>query len=314
MCRHGAAPPADRVALYLRTLPKGSGLSLRNLFASLMASLLFSLFGVTSRNYFYVAGLYQSVKHMSKGTRMGVADVRDDLCIWQDKSGITRIEDLLHAYENPCQFQIELADYIAGLARAMESASSLEVGSSFGVTSALLPRNFHKSLLDYDPVALKKGAEFFSRIGQPVETINRDILRTDADSPDGRYDLVFSAGLLEHFNETERRTIIKNMAGYTKAGGYIIIGIPNHYSLPYRIAYLGLLLLGRWDYPQEQKIRNFDAEIEDLDDVVPINEALLDRNGVYSLYPAPLAGVAKCIGRLCSSEGYLKIFLFQRMG
>lgn len=245
---------------------------------------------------------------------MEMADVRDDLRVWQNMSNVIRIEDLLYAYEHPCPFQIELADYIAGLARAMEYVSSLEVGSSFGVTSALLPQNFHKSLLDYDPVALEKGVEFFERIGQSVETTNHDILQTDAGPLDGRYDLVFSAGLLEHFNETERRTIIENMVRYTKIGGYIVIGIPNHYSLPYRLAYLGLLLLKRWEYPQEQKIRNFDAEIEGMDGVVPINETLLDRNGVYSLYPGPLAYAAKCIGRLCNSEGYLRVFLFQRKG
>lgn len=242
------------------------------------------------------------------------ADVRDDLCVWQDKSNATRIEDLLYAYDNPCPFQVELADYIAGLSPAPGSVSSLEVGSSFGVTSALLPRNFHKSLLDYDPVALKKGAEFFERIGQPVEILNRDILRADAGPPSGRYDLVFSAGLLEHFDEAERRAIIENMVRYTKVGGYTIVGIPNHYSLPYRLAYLGLLLLKRWDYPKEQKIRNFDAEIEGMDGVVSVSETLLDRDGVYSLYPGPLTGAAKCIGRLCNSEGYLKVFLFQRRG
>jgi len=245
---------------------------------------------------------------------MRVADVRDDLCVWLDKSNATQIEDLLYAYDNPCPFQIELANYIASLTCGMGSISSLEVGSSFGVTSALLPRDFHKSLLDYDPVALKKGAEFFEKIGQSVETINRDILQADAGSPDGRYELVFSAGLLEHFNEAERRTIIQNMVRYTKVGGYTIIGIPNHYSLPYRLAYLGLLLLKRWDYPQEQKIHNFDAEIEGIDGIIPVTETLLDRDGVYSLYPGPLAGVAKCIGRLSNSEGYLKVFLFQRKG
>lgn len=245
---------------------------------------------------------------------IGAADVRDDLCVWQRKSNVTRIDDLLDAYDNPCQFQVELADYIAGLFPVAGPVSSLEVGSSFGVTSARLPRKFKKSLLDYDPVALKKGAEFFERIGQSVDTINFDILREDPESLDGRYELVFSAGLLEHFNERERRMIIENMVHCTRLGGFIVIGIPNHYSLPYRLAYLGLLFLKRWDYPKEHKIRNFNVEIEGMDGIAPIAEISLDPEGVYSLYPGFFVGIAKCIGRFCNSEGYLKIYLFQRKG
>ena len=243
-----------------------------------------------------------------------IVNIQDDLQVWQQQSNAILVEDLMHAYDNPCPFQTELADYISGLFRTVKSPSSLEVGSSFGVTSALLPPRFHKSLLDYDEVALKKGAEFFLKIGQSVDTINLDILQTDADSLDGRYELVFSAGLLEHFTGSERRTIIGNMVRLTKIGGYIIIGIPNHLSLPYRLAYLSLVFLKRWDYPKEHKIYNFGTEIEDIDGVVPTAEVVMDPAGVYSLYPEPLIGIAKVIGRLSNSEGYLKVFVFQRTG
>ena len=241
-------------------------------------------------------------------------NTQDDLYIWQEQSNAVRIGDLVCAYANPCPFQTELAAYISGLFHTGESPSSLEVGSSFGVTSALLPPHFQKSLLDYDEVALKKGAEFFETIGQPVDTINFDILKADAGSLYGRYELVFSAGLLEHFTGSERRTIIEKMVRYTKIGGYTIIAVPNHLSLPYRFAYLGLVSLKRWDYPKEHKINDFSTEIEGINGVVPVAEVVLDSDGVYSLYPGFLAGLAKSIGRICNFEGYLKVFVFQRKG
>lgn len=246
--------------------------------------------------------------------RTEAMDVQHDLDIWQERSNSVGIADLLYAYDNPCPFQTELEDYISDLFCNDESPSSLEVGSSFGITSALLPQKFKKSILDFDSVALTKGVMLFEKIGQAVDTVNLDILLADADSLHDRYDVVFSAGLLEHFDERERRAIIETMVRYTKAGGYLVIGIPNHYWLPYRIIYLLLVILKRWEYPREYKIRNFNAEIGDLDGITPIAETCLDRGGVYSLYPRHFANIARHVGKICSSEGYLKVFLFQRRG
>jgi len=81
---------------------------------------------------------------------------------------------------------------------------------------------------------------------------------------DESYDVVFNSGVIEHFNKKERIDILREYRRVLKRNGMMIIAIPNHYSLPYRSAYLFKKKFLRgflWPWPEEYKIYDLEEEL-----------------------------------------------------
>lgn len=230
---------------------------------------------------------------------------------WRSIFSTVSVEDLIRSYKNPSIFQRELTELIESIKAKEDSRSVLEVGSSFGVTTALLPPSYKKVILDYDEQALKTGRALFEQLGQTVDTIVLDMF--DLDTSVGEYDIVFNSGVLEHFNKSERKRIIENMAAVTKEYGYIIIGVPNHSSIPYRIGYLFQLFTGKWLYPREEKIVNLSDETDTIASIIPRNIVILDKSNIYHYLPRILKNIFKKLDYLFNFEGYLKVFIFQKI-
>jgi len=103
--------------------------------------------------------------------------------------------------------------------------SFLEIGGFPGLYSVLFRKYFgyQVTLLDYYIDREIIGRVFEANgVPQDVTIIESDFLEYRGKR---KYDVVFSMGFIEHFRDVE--FIIKKHAELTKAGGYIVIGLPN---------------------------------------------------------------------------------------
>jgi len=175
----------------------------------------------------------------------------------------------------------------------------------------LLPDKFTKAILDFDSEALDKAKTFFEVMEQPVKIFHMDFFDLNNKLAD-KFDLVFNAGVLEHFDKTERRTIIKNMVSITRDKGYMIIGIPNHASLPYRFSYLLRILFKKWPYPKEYSIKRLEKEISDFNNLNLIGIKCLDRESIFFYLPKLLKKLFIALNSFFVFEGYLKVYIFQK--
>jgi hypothetical protein len=230
---------------------------------------------------------------------------RNDKRIWEAITARTDVAQLEHAFCHPLPFQVELVEIISTLLRTAPSKSSLEVGSSFGITTALLKGAERRAILDYDQHALTTAGKLFGRLGIPVETYLQDFFKITAMT--ARFGVVFNAGVLEHFNPEERSCILAAMAGLTQAGGYVVVGIPNHYSVPYRLGYLYRRLTRRWPYPPELKIREIS-----LPGLQVVAQHQCDKANVFRYLPRRIQPLFRFLDRWCRFEGYLKVFVFRK--
>ena len=230
---------------------------------------------------------------------------------WDAKARVVSDEDVLAFYRRPCAFQVELARLIEEQCADAASVGVIEVGSSFGVTTALLPpAKFHKTILDLSSQALERAGALFERIGQRVSIIHGDALALSA--LEGGYDVAFSAGLAEHFPPAQRSALIAGMAHITKPGGVVVLAVPNHDSLPYRVGYLLRVATGRWRYPRERRIGSAVFEARAVPELVLEREAVLDKENIYHFLSRRLARVFRLMDRWMAWEGYLKVFVFRR--
>ena len=234
--------------------------------------------------------------------------------IWRNISASVKLQDLIGFFQNPSPFQKELSNLIELIFTNYTNSSnpnSIEVGSAFGITSALLPDKFTKAILDFDSEALDKAKTFFEVMEQPVKIFHMDFFDLNNKLSD-RFDLVFNAGVLEHFNKAERRTIIKNMASITRDKGYIIVGIPNHSSLPYRISYLLRILFNKWPYPKEYSIKRLEKEISDFNNLDFVGIKCFDKESIFFYLPKLLKKFFITMDGFLFFESYLKVYIFQK--
>jgi SAM-dependent methyltransferase len=229
---------------------------------------------------------------------------------WENLVRDISLNDILRQYETPSEFQKGLGHIIEDSCSEIQEPSSIEVGAFWGVTSALLPRKFEKTLLDNSAKILEKAGIFYRAIGQNVTLLRMDVL--DLDKIESRYDVVFSSGLLEHFDFPLRKRICSKMHHITRNGGYLIIAIPNQNSLPYRLGYLFRMAMGQWPYPAEFKIKNLDGETKSLVGIKMVAELDIDKDGIYGFLPKTLKRLMRILNKWVKYEGYLKVFVFKK--
>jgi 2-polyprenyl-3-methyl-5-hydroxy-6-metoxy-1,4-benzoquinol methylase len=77
--------------------------------------------------------------------------------------------------------------------------------------------------LDYSDIGCKVTIENFRQLNLPVTVYQQDIF--DTSKPIGQFDVVFSLGLIEHFEDTKQ--IIERHWQMVKPGGLLILGVPH---------------------------------------------------------------------------------------
>jgi 2-polyprenyl-6-hydroxyphenyl methylase/3-demethylubiquinone-9 3-methyltransferase len=141
--------------------------------------------------------------------------------VWEQLS--TRPVDPAHHYDR---------DVIALLERAAGTAnrvSFLEVGCGGSMWLPHLAKTYGWNVtgVDYSEAGCALAVEALRRFGVTGTILKRDVLVPQSDL-DHRFDIVYSAGLVEHFDEPA--PLLARFARWLKPGGVIVTIVPNFHN------------------------------------------------------------------------------------
>jgi 2-polyprenyl-3-methyl-5-hydroxy-6-metoxy-1,4-benzoquinol methylase len=132
----------------------------------------------------------------------------------------------------------------------MPVSSLLEAGCGSGRISIKLALKGTKvTLLDSSVAALRLARKFAPSNFSNITFINNSIFHIAA--KDGAFDVVWNAGVLEHFWEAEQKTIIEEMLRVCTPGGKVIILVPYARARLYRLGKWLRQKLNRWKLGRE---------------------------------------------------------------
>lgn len=185
----------------------------------------------------------------------------DQSRVWKDSTAAVTVDDIVARYNSPATFQEELAVYLSKLCSSRGYRDVIEAGCETATTSMRLTGELNRHFLDLNDEVLAKVEAACERVGIVGVFISEDMFNMSA--PDDSYDLVFNSGVLEHFDQAQRVSILREYARVLRDDGTMVIVVPNHYSFPYRSAYVlkKVLLRGfEWPWPPEYRIRDLRDE------------------------------------------------------
>jgi SAM-dependent methyltransferase len=257
-------------------------------------------------------------KTTDKGERFAGAMTQDEQqVIWAERARTTSVETVVNGYHQPCVFQREFADYVNGLGAAMQSEGRIkccEMGSEFGSTTLLLSEKvFERHAVDLNPRAIQLFEAAAAALGQRVYGHVEDMFHTRW--PDETFDIVFSNGVHEHYEFAERVAALEESARITRKGGLVLLGVPNHDSLPYRFAYQLRRALRRWPFPPENKISILSRELAEVKLLQHRTVRWFDQEAAFAFLPRPRVTSIpfRLMHRLKRIEPYLRVFEMARL-
>jgi 2-polyprenyl-3-methyl-5-hydroxy-6-metoxy-1,4-benzoquinol methylase len=125
---------------------------------------------------------------------------------------------------------------------------------------------------------------------------------------DNQFDIVFNADVIEHFNKEDRTKALKEYSRILKDNGVMFIAFPNHYSVPYRIAYIIRKILKRWIYPDEYKMYDLIDKIKSANLILKCRVILSKKSVMTWLdFMPPLKWFFQFIDIFYKFEGYLTV-------
>lgn len=123
-----------------------------------------------------------------------------------------------------------------------------EVGCGTGTLSLLFSlMGAFITLIDFNQKVLDKAKDIYSLYGCEAEFIKADCMQPPPDDLKGKFDLVISSGLAEHFIGKDRVRCIRYHRLLLKKGGFVCIGVPNKYSPFYQWIRLFRKFTGTWE-------------------------------------------------------------------
>ncbi len=231
---------------------------------------------------------------------------------WKTFYQNTAPPDIVRLISKPDRWQFEFADY---LRQRVPSGEVLEAGCGSGVTSLLIGATVHRTLLDLDAHAVQTAEQVFSATGQQARCMQGDLFAMPF--PDGSFDCVFNAGVLEHFDQAMRAQALREMARVTRSGGLVVVAVPNHCSYHYHSAYCWMKAHGRWPYPDEEVIRDFQQELTDIPTLRHLDRRTIDIS-TAEWYARRLPLLARIKLRRAAKgqpvEGYLSVLTMEKAG
>jgi 2-polyprenyl-3-methyl-5-hydroxy-6-metoxy-1,4-benzoquinol methylase len=230
---------------------------------------------------------------------------------WENISQHFTLDTLLTIYNNPKSFQRELATFLNSLfSQEQGRLSAIEIGASFGITSALLANKFDSSILDIDKHALQRAKDLFAKVSRQVIIHEQNMFNLKPIP--GKYDLIFNSGVMEHFEFQDRVKIITQMKTKLKDSGKIVLAVPNQFSFPYKLGYQYLNSLGKWIYPPEFKIYDFSKEVEFIGGLRQVNRLTINKDTIYNFLPKPVRFVLRKLDSVFDYEGYLTVVVIEK--
>jgi len=127
--------------------------------------------------------------------------------------------------------------------RGLKPNNIVEIGAGSGSDVIELHNlNFDITYSDFSEIALKK----FKDRNPNIKAIKCDVRKLPFSN--NSYDFVFSLGLLEHFNDEDRKKAIEEMFRISKR--YVLIDVPQKFS-PLTIYKKLLIFLNKWPFGKE---------------------------------------------------------------
>lgn len=147
-----------------------------------------------------------------------------------------------------------LRDLISAHAPRRQPLSVLELGGGNSCFLEGLMDQFQMApyvILDNSPEGMRLARERFApAYGDRVDYIHDDVFAAD---PDRRFDLVFSVGLIEHFDDHAMQKLIGLHRRWAAPDGLVLIAVPTP-TIFYRIFRTGAEVLGLWKFPDEHPV------------------------------------------------------------
>lgn len=133
-------------------------------------------------------------------------------------------------------------------------ASFLEVGSGSGRISVVLARRgAHVTLLDNSETAISISKGLFSRHGQEATFVLDSAFNMPL--PDNSFDVVWNAGVLEHFLFDDQVRMLQEMLRVLKPEGTLMTFNPSHDGRIYRLGKFLRERTGQWPFGREIPIK-----------------------------------------------------------
>lgn len=217
-------------------------------------------------------------------------------------------QDFGRLIANPDEWQIVFARIIQ---QEVGKGSVLEAGCGFGVTSLLVGNEAQRTLMDLEQRAITDAQAVFAVAGQNANFIVGDLFSMNF--PDDTFDVVFNAGVMEHFNEVERRNALDEIGRVVKPGGLIYLAVPNHFSKPYGFAYKYKKKRGKWPYPDEYPIFDFSGELTTLNNLKAIERITICKNSSFHFLNKFQRMWFYFLGLFQDFEGYLTVIKIKKL-
>lgn len=147
--------------------------------------------------------------------------------------------------DNVRLFREEFVKIVQGI--LPEGGNILEAGCGAGEQSLALAKSgkYRISLLDFSSEALEQARQVFNDVGIKAEFLHQDISRPG--KPE--YDLVFNAGVLEHYDFGQQVELLKGMASRSKR--FVLVLVPNFQNYWYWIWRVHKTGRGEWPFGKE---------------------------------------------------------------
>ena len=189
--------------------------------------------------------------------------------------------------------------------------SCLEAGSGHGLTSLLIEtEGCRRFLLDLEPSALHLAKKIFAHQQQEAFFAVGDLFSMPFE--DRMFDVVFNSGVLEHFDYNERVAAVKEMVRTVRPGGAVVIGLPNHFSYPYRYSYAYRKKRNEWPYPDEHRLYDLSGEVESAGVQVRQQRETVSRKTALHFLRRHQRMLFRISGVFKPYEGYLTILTLIR--
>lgn len=232
---------------------------------------------------------------------------------WDNHLKHISVNDVIQACSNPAIFQTELKHELDRFSTSHPRL--IEVGCETGVTSLILSDNFEKTFLDLNPKAIYLVEAVAAQLGKRGRFIIGDMFNMSLE--DKSFDLLFNAGVVEHFSESEQILFLKEYSRILKDNGLMVLAYPNHYSIPYRFAYLfhRYVLMGHfWPYPPEYKIFDMKNALEQAG-LKLHKRKVISKSSIFNWWNfcKPVKKIFMFLDKLLNFEGYLTILFITKL-
>ena len=140
---------------------------------------------------------------------------------WQALSLPTAVEE-----DKGSAYQREILNVFKRFVPKSTGLRALEIGGAPGGYLAYVVRTFghEATAIDSSSIGCQKLQENFRLLNIPVNVYCRDVLQADVSDLE-RFDLVYSLGLVEHFDDPI--PMIRKHVELAKPGGLVVVGLPN---------------------------------------------------------------------------------------